>query len=268
NLTDNGNTASKEIFPQPDDVTSITHIKGLFPYATATANQSDLMVTGYILKKYSGNLKTVSPDALSTPENISVSFKDGTVNYKIAAFPDSEKLKEASNSKSMSANGVSASGVRFFDKSFLFGAVQYKADISVNGTVVTTQTPGSGSGKFSAWPSALKNGDEIKVCGYYKYAKTDVSSDKRCQSVKANDIKEEKEYTIDSGFDALFTGGLSYNAAVNKVNNYMKTYYPDVKYSFEKSSSVSTGELDLSRSTIYSGAKVNDKDSYVIYIGN
>lgn len=250
----------------PDDVTQISHIKGLFPYATATENQSDLMTTAYILKKYSGNLSVVTPDPLSTPTSFDAKYDQGKVSFTLAEYPDKEKLTEASHEKTMVANGVSIVGRRIFDKSFLFGAVRYKVDISVNGSEVTTQTLDGPTGSFSAWPNALKDGDEVKVCGYYGYDKTDTTSDKLCKTITISGVS--KDVTIDDGFDALFTTGLTYAQAEAKAKTYMKQYYPDINFTVAKSNiaSTETGTLG-SDSDIYSGAKLNTAKSYVIRIG-
>lgn len=266
--TQNG-TIGADPIPMSDEVTSISHISGLFPYATAPANQSDLMVKGYILKKFAGNLKTVEPDPLDNPTKFDASFSDGVLSYALSEYPDKEKLTEASKTKTMSANGVTApNGRRIFDKSFLFGAVKYKLDITVNGTSIGVQTLASPIGTFNTWPTPLKNGDKVKACGFYAYDKIDVSSSRLCSEEFTVDNVID-DMIIPADFDNLFNEGQTFTDTMTKVHDYMVTYFPSVadNIKYYTNPNLPKGTLDPT-SDLYSGLTLQPDMDYKVIIGN
>ena len=266
-VTDSGATASKSEFPMSDEVASITHVSGVYPYATASADvSSDLIATGYILKKHATALETIKPDPLETPSSFTMALNGDELTFTLAEYPDKEKLKVAEKTKTVTVAGVSATVNKIFDKSFLYGAVKYQVDIEVNGVKLTTLTPENGTGTFSKWNKNIENGDEIKACGYYKYENTnEEETAKKCQELVVSGL--EKTYTIDDSFDDLFEGNISFTQAKLKIDNYMTLNYPDVNYEVVQSSSVSPGLLDIIKSNLRSGVKVDTKTKYYIYVG-
>lgn len=266
-VTNYGETASKSEAPQSDEVTSITHVAGVFPYAAASGDvSSDLVVNGFILKKHATTLDTISPDPLEEPSSFTMSLTGNNLEFTLSEYPDKEKLKVAEKTKTVTVAGVSASVTKIFDKSFLYGAVTYQVDIELNGTKITTVSPENGKGTFSQWGKDLENGDKIKACGYYKYANTESEQTaKKCQELTVSGV--EKTYTIDNSFSLLFDGNTTAAQTKTKIDSYMKSNYEDVKYEIIETSSVSTGSLDTDKSTLQAGTKVDTKTTYYIYIG-
>lgn len=266
-VTNYGETASKTEFPQSDEVTSITHVAGVFPYAAASGDvSSDLVVTGFILKKHATTLDTITPDPLEIPSSFAMSLTGNDLEFTLSEYPDKDKLKVADKKKTVSVAGVTATVDKIFDKSFLYGAVTYQVDIELNGNKLTTLSPENGKGTFSQWGKDLENGDKVKACGYYKYANTtQEETAKKCQELTVSGV--EKTYTIDDSFSLLFDGNTTAAQAKTKIDSYMKSNYEDVKYEIIETSSVSTGSLDTDKSTLQAGTKVDTKTTYYIYIG-
>jgi len=266
-VTNYGEKASKSIIPMPDDVATIKHVAGTFPYASASGDvSSDLIVTGHILKRYAKVLEVIKPDPLQVPTDFTMALTGNELDFTLAEYPDKDKLKVAEKTKVVSAGGVSATVTKIFDKSFLYGAVVYQVDIELNGNKITTLTPVDGKGIFNQWGKELENGDTIKACGYYKYANTtDEMTAKKCQDLVASGI--EKTYTIDSTFSELFDGKSSYNLTKVKIDNYMSAHYSDVIYEVLPSPTIKVGTLDTTQSTLQSDTKVDTKTKYYIYVG-
>lgn len=159
---------------QPSGVVSISFVKGLFPYAGANDSvDPSMMVTGLINKKFAKLGNSVSPDELSALSALDISLQGNSLNINFAAYPDASKLQRSNGTITVSVGGVSSSVPIFFDKSLLFGAVEYKYQIYVNGNPYKT---GSSSSNSINETVNVANGDKVYVVGWYGYQNASVKS--------------------------------------------------------------------------------------------
>ena len=179
---------------QPSGVASISFVKGLFPYAAASdETDPSMMVTGLINKKFA-KLGSVSPDELSSLASLEATLNGNNLTIKFAGYPDAEKLTKSNGTKTISAGGVTQTLPIFFDKSLLFGAVEYKYKITVNGTVVKT---GSSASNVINEVLNTSSGDTVEVTGWYGYQSATAKSNTRTVSV-TSDVKATYTITFDS----------------------------------------------------------------------
>ena len=270
-LLDNlvSNDGGATAIAQPSGVVSIKHIQGLFPYATASNEDGSLMVSALINKKFAGSLETVSPDDLDTPSSISLTENtDRTLTIEMPLYPDEEKRKVASDTKTMSAGGVSVTGKLIFDKSFLFGSVKSCVEIKVNGKSMGTFDMDSNKMTKSI---SYSEGDKIEVIGYYTYTNADTKSSTKSVSLTAR-YGESKEttYKISSSFNSLFTN--SYEQSRANVISYLQHNCPEAynngQFIIASSSNADSGHFDSAQSNISAGSTiVVGNNRYYIYIG-
>lgn len=260
-----GSTGSETAIKQPSGVVSIKHIQGLFPYATSSNGK--LMVSALINKKFASNLSTVSPDALDAPSSIkAVENNDGTLSISMPTYPNAEKTKVASNTKTMTGGGVTVVGKRIFDKSFVFGAVVSKCEIKVNGSSIGTFD--ISSGKLNKAINA-SDGDDVEIIGYYTYSNADTKSSTVATKLTVQKGKANT-YTISGAFTSLFSD--DYDTSEANVSGYLQQACPDAwnngQFVIAASSSVDSGKLDTSKSTVNNGTTINiGSKKYYIYIG-
>ncbi len=160
---------------QPDGLTEITHIKGLFPYvSTIDGMDSQYVTTGLVKSEFASLDEPESADSISDISSFTASMADDedTISFNWATYPDTSKLSIASTTKDISLTSgstvlKSATGTRMFDYSWVYGAIQYKATVTQNGSTVATVTSSSESMTQSI--SGLAAETETTVCGYYGY---------------------------------------------------------------------------------------------------
>lgn len=182
---------------QPDGISTITHVKGAFPYASATEGLDSSMVTSGKIKTEFNKLTSLSAEDLKDLSSFSASAKEDASNLAVhlnfASYPDSDKTQEAAHSKEFKVLGISFTGNVFYDPSFVFGKVVYKADVKLNGNVVQTISTSDAESDQSL--SGVSHGDKIEICGYYAYEKDGKKSNEICTSVtlpKKPEVKADK----------------------------------------------------------------------------
>lgn len=247
---------------RPSGVVGIKHIQGLFPYATAENADGSLMVDALINKKFANGLKSVEPDKLASLSSFNGTLNGTELTINFSPYPDAEKLKLANKEKTKTVNGVSAKGLRIFDKSFLFGAVEYKYDIYVNGTLVKS---GKSSSEKVSEQLTTSPGDKVRVVGYYGYGNHSAKSNEKEFTI--NSDGSEKEYKVPASFNHLFDSSSSFIDSSKIINEYMAKNAPYITYSIIKSSGVGAGKLDIAQSTFYGGISANSSTHYIIAIG-
>ncbi len=246
---------------RPSGVVSISHILGLFPYATAPEGNSVAMTSGLINQKFA-SLDTVSPDELSTLDSLSISMNENDLTIRFTPYPDASKLVKASNVKTMSGGGVTVSGTLLFDKSFLFGAVQYKWDIYVNGTLVKN---GASASDQNVETISTKNGDTVRVCGYYGYEHVSNKSNEVCQELKSS---VSEELVVPSSFESIFAGKTTFESAKSSVVSFANTYFPGISVSIIENNTVEAGQYDKANSTLLPGTTLKEDVTYYVSIGS
>lgn len=248
---------------QPSGVVSISHILGLFPLSTFedTDKYEDYLVTAYINKAFS-DLAILTPDELEELSSFTANLSSNTLTLEFVEYPDIDKLTVASSTKEMDAGGVTTTGALLFDKSFIYGAVEYKWDIYVNDELIDS---GSSSDTNNTTTISTNNGDSVKVCGYYGYQNADTVSNEICQTI----ISDAKTvYTVDSSFENLFSSSTTFETASSIVNLYAETYLDGVTIKIIENPDYTAGQYDISNSTLTPGASVSVGETYIVSIGS
>ncbi|MDO4198601.1 MAG: transglycosylase domain-containing protein [Erysipelotrichaceae bacterium] len=173
-LYEYGNTKPTTI-AQPSSVTSITHIIGTFPYAVPVDGMDDSLITTGLIKKDSVKMVNLSAPTLADMSGeISISYSGGTLTVKWPEYPDTSSTAASMESRTKdislrSSTGevvVAATGTCLFDQSWIYGAVEYACDVTVNGNT-STYTSDDNSKTINLY---LNGGDVVKVTGYYQYS--------------------------------------------------------------------------------------------------
>jgi len=159
----------KHTYSMPSDVTSITHIKGLYPYTAAPeGTASKYITTGYVLKSFA-NVQTYQH--VSTIESINdfnaIYDKDSKVlTCSWAEYPDANALKVDSKTLKMTSGGTTWSGIRRYSQTWIDGCVNYFVDIiDESGNLVKSYNVANSTATFSI---ELEPGT-YTIRGYYAY---------------------------------------------------------------------------------------------------
>lgn len=168
----------KNNYPEPikptNEITSITHVLGTFPYAEVTEGISpDSITTGYI-KKDNAKLVSISPAPISSLTAFEAKYQAETNSLVLhfAPYPDLDQTLPASNIINYELVHVlnnkevtlTAQGNRLFDSKLYFGSVQYKIDILANGQLIASHAFGTNDNSIAV---PLLPSQQITVCGYY-----------------------------------------------------------------------------------------------------
>lgn len=219
-------------FTKPDNVVAITHVNGLYPYALPPENSNkELAVTGFINKKFA-KLQLIAPDELSKLEAFNIEFdaSGGIINLDFTPYSNPDKLKLASSIISYNELG---SGKRIFDKSFLFGAVCYKADLYVDDVFVKTYTFSNDKASINL---NFAGGENVKVVGYYGYTisplkSNEISKTFTGEAPKFEETREENGvFILGDDYMNIFSKKNPYNVVETEVKQFMNNMCPGVKY--------------------------------------
>ncbi len=159
-----------EAVAKPEGVSSITHILGLFPYtATIDGMNSQYVTKGEIKTEYAKLAQPQSAGDIYSLDSFDASVSDdgSVVTFNFAEYPDSSKLSVASSTKDISSSAVQAYGRRMFDYSWVFGAIKYRAEVTIDGQSMGTFD--SSDSTFTQDFSNVDPGANIQACGYYAY---------------------------------------------------------------------------------------------------
>lgn len=175
---------------RPNGVVSISHILGTYPYAAPIDGMDEKYITSGLIKKEYASL--VNPEeAKVEPMNgdPTVTYNNGKLEITWPKYPVESSLTVASEDLDISLRRndgsaiIEATGKRLFDYTWIYGPIQYKAEIKVNGNSQTvTSDKETNSFDITASP-----GDTVTVCAYYGYEKLNVSSTQKCIDVKIED---------------------------------------------------------------------------------
>lgn len=174
---------------RPSGVVDIAHVKGVYPYAAASADMDESMISkGLINKKFAKLEEAITPEKLSDLADMSINLDGYDLNIAYTPYPDADKLNESKGTVKVQGKEYSV----FFDNYAVFGQVQYKYNVYVNNVLVTS---GNGSTDKLTETLSVKNGDVIKVEGWYGYAKTDaVKSNVITKTIKVDGLTQQ--YTV------------------------------------------------------------------------
>lgn len=167
--------SSPEAVQQPEDVVSITHVKGIFPYVAPNENTPEEYITTGLIKKEFSKLGefNITADPLSDPAWFKATADGLNITFNWPDYPDSSKLEVADTNEET------------FSPSWITGRVIYKARIEENGATlgeITSEGPSS-----TQTVPGITYGKTYRVCGYYGYEKTSDTSQEFCQEVKTGE---------------------------------------------------------------------------------
>lgn len=256
NLTKYG--ADADAIPKPSGVVNISHIQGLFPYATASNKDGSAMVNALINKKFA-KLNSVAPDTLEELNSFDASLSNNILNLSFAAYPDESLLKPFNNEKTMSAGGVTIKGLQMFSKTKLFGTVRYFYEVFVNDVPVLSNS--SDKTQITETLNTREN-DNVRVCGYYGYSNASLTSAKQCRNLISTNVSQS--FRIGSDFRSLFGGNASNVKAA--LRQYVEEKLPGINVYILDDASTPEGEYSH-KSTIDVGDIVSSDETYIIYVG-
>lgn len=198
-------------FPEirrPAGVVDITHVLGVYPYATPIDGMNPALITSGLIKREFASLTTLTPPALSNLTDVTVNMSSSGPNKRtiistLTNYPIPEDLIYASNVLEMELDTgdgiVRATGARLYHPSWIYGPVRYFNSVSVNGA--TPVLAMSEQNVITVEVDIPAGGDTtINVCGFYSFEfATNIRSNQICKTLNAGDAN----LTVPK-----FTGGL------------------------------------------------------------
>lgn len=239
---------------KPEGVSSITHILGTYPYAQVIDGMDPNYIATGLVK--TGATKLVSPvpadvsklDDNKETTNISANVSTDEIQINWSKYPDEDKLKVAEETyeyelKKAGETVVKSNLKRLFDYSWIYGPVQYKADITITHLDGEKTTKNVASDKNEYTLSVeLNPGDKIEANLYYGYEKVNVNSN------SAN-----RKLDIDNKFNIKLQNQFT---SASDCETWMNKYIGNVSFATIKTSD--TGKVgtyilkDNTTSTVYS----------------
>ena len=175
---------------RPRNVSSITHVKSIYPYTSPIEGMDENYVTsGYINSKYYSLKNPLEVDINQLPDvNVSIS-PEGVAKVEFPVYPDESKLTIAPEdidiSLSLGDLYVEAYGKRLFDWSWVYGPIKYRVDTKVNGTSLLASNHDSNNVEYTI--DGLSPGDAIEVCASYKFELQPIESNVVCKQFSVED---------------------------------------------------------------------------------
>ena len=171
---------------QPSGISSITHIIGTWPYASAKIEGVELdpsLITTGLIKSDAVKLVTLTAPTIEGDPTGSTASLSGestssailSLNWKgypnAAATGNREAVKDTSLKSASGEVIVAASGRVLFDPSWIYGGVKYKADVTVTLTDGTAKTysVSSNDDKSTLSIGDIRDGAKINISMYYQY---------------------------------------------------------------------------------------------------
>lgn len=173
---------------RPSSVTSITHIKGLYPY-TALPSYADTkyQTTGYVLSSFANVQEYSSISSIESITSFDAKYNEDTKKLTVtwAKYPDESQLTVASTTLVMTAySGQKYYGVKRYDPTWIDGVVQYNVDITNNKTGEVTHYVSSNSSAVYDLSNDTDEDVTYTISGYYAYSIVDVRSNSIDKTIK------------------------------------------------------------------------------------
>ncbi len=179
--------------PKPAGVVGITHVLGVFPYVSPLANMAPTMIVTGMIKKEFATLGTLTAPVLSNPTAfdgvVTNSGKLKNFTFTLSPYPDLAALIAVPATEHIVVNiggkTIGYNSTRFFDPSWIFGAVRYKVRISVDGTAVSEMSQETNS--FTTQLNVAAN-SKVTACGYFGYDIATLKSTEMCKTFNMADL--------------------------------------------------------------------------------
>lgn len=220
---------------KPAGVAEIEHILGTWPYASTKIDgvdvDDDLITTG-LIKKDSVRLVSISsPDINETPDDSTAELTkensdEAVIKLNWEKYPDSNALKEVEDEKDTSLRDskgevlVASTGRVLFDYSWVYGPIEYCADINIkfqDGSSKSYRAKSSDNSE-EVTIGDIRDGANIEIDMYYKYKNSTTGSNKKTLYIKKEvtekiipalyingeplpDVKEVKQWCEDNGIE-------------------------------------------------------------------
>lgn len=201
--------SSPKRIARPSGVVEITHVQGEFPYVSAPANASkDILVTGLIKSDFAqlGTLEAPKLEALNSFQ-ATYNEENKTLDLQFTPYQDSQMLTPFDGTQSWDVYGIRGSGKKYFDSRLIYGTVEYRVDIIVDGTTVDTLSFESEKQSLS---KSLPAGSDVKVCGYYGFSlESSITSNQICSTFSTS--KANTAPIIEGAVDQTITVGQAFN---------------------------------------------------------
>ena len=194
-------TAEKFGYPEdiarPSGITSITHIAKVgTPYVAPIEGIDEKYLTSGLIMSKSPLASLSSPQKATIsdlPEEPKITINGTKLSITWPKYPD-EKLLEVADetidlvlNKSDGETLFATKGNRMFDYTWVFGAVKYKADISVGGKLIKSITSGDNEELIDLTGEITSDSKKVTACAYYGYENANVNSASKCKEVEIND---------------------------------------------------------------------------------
>lgn len=182
------------VLTQPSGVTSVTHILGTWPYASTNIEgvqlDESLISTGLVKKDLVKVVSLSAPTIEASPAGSEATLADtdtstAIIKLNFKKYPDENatKVVEKTRDQSLKTSGgeviIASEGAVLFDYSWVYGPVQYCADVDVvyaDGTSKKFQYSDS-EDKAQLEIGNLLDGGTVTANLYYKYGNSNVQSD-------------------------------------------------------------------------------------------
>ena len=239
---------------RPDDIVEFSHTIAVYPYVAPVDGYG---VTGLIKKEFATYATHTTPTVNDIGTGSTATTSGTTLTLTWPKYTNEEQLQEVGGSKVYNltdGNGnvvASATGAVMFDWSWVEGHVQYKADIYVDGTLLTTVASDSETTTYTLPESAM--GKEVTVNFYYGYSKAD-SKSSNVSTVKVT--TEPITATI-----SLPTTGTTLEKAKSLVD-YWLVQYPGLNASVVDKTTTKSTEQDKIEITIDGKAYSNSSYTF------
>lgn len=178
---------------RPAGVVDITHIVGTYPYANVIEGMNESLITRGSIKREFANLTNLQieiPESLSKMDaSVTKSGNTNKVTITLSDYPNPSDMVIAPTSLEMELKVgnkvVRDTGVRMFDPSWIYGAIQYGATVKVNNN---TYAELSASNTIEvAFDGNIES--NVEVCGFYAYERhIESRSNQICKTIALEDV--------------------------------------------------------------------------------
>ena len=171
--------APKNVNNKPSSVTTISHIRGVYPYTTPPEYcDPNYIATSYILSGNGAFGTYESVAEIKSINSFTASYSDSekTLDCVWSAYPDAAALIVAEETKEMVYRNKTYTGARGFDRSWIDGVVTYCVDVTNNETGETKYYSSSVANASYTIKNETDHDIQYTVTGYYAYSAAGIRS--------------------------------------------------------------------------------------------